>query len=228
VILVFERGKANTGGASGEKPRRTVLLVYSEHLSSSGLRTVLRELEDVRLVGETYDTQTAVTVARSRQPSGVVAGLDIGKLAIIDLAQQLKAASPSSRLMVFAEKVDRETLHAPRGMNAYSYVLWEEATPRTVRHVLDTVLDAGLCVASPRVVEELLSPPPTAREPSVTDRERAVLRGLAKGLSAREIAEATGLGLRTVERMIPDLEERFGVDSLYELRLHAHDFGYGA
>jgi DNA-binding NarL/FixJ family response regulator len=224
-----DRGQANVSGRmNGAGQEWTLLLVCSKQLRWAGLKATLYEVERVRVVGEVADSQTALQEAVDLQPRGVIADAATGDGAIVQLARQLKAVSSSSRLILFGEKAQRTILRALYSLNVCSYVLWEEATPETVCHLPRAVLDGGLWVASYQAVNELLGVPAGPSGQSLSDRERLVLRGLARGLSEREIAEAAGLGLRTVERMIPDLEKRLKVDTLYELRLRAHDSGYGA
>ena len=66
--------------------------------------------------------------------------------------------------------------------------------------------------------------PPFGRV-ALSARERAVLRGLAEGLSREQIAERYRLSRRTVARVVASLEGQLGTTSLFVLGVKATQLG---
>jgi len=59
------------------------------------------------------------------------------------------------------------------------------------------------------------------------DRERAVLNGVAQGLTAKQIADREGVGQRTIERTRAHLEHALRATNLQDLRRKARELGFG-
>ncbi len=105
---------------------------------------------------------------------------------------------------------------AVRG-GADAYLLKDSAVQDLVA-AIDAVL-AGRAYFSPaiqaRMAGMLREPaPPPVRSPVLTDREREVLRGLARGLSSRELGSTLGISVRTVETHRANIMQKLGVKSV--------------
>lgn len=82
---------------------------------------------------------------------------------------------------------------------------WERATPIRLEHAVD-------------------DQSPKAPDIDATDRELVVL--LAAGLTDAAIAPRIGLSMRTVQRRIAQLMSRFGLESRFQLGVHAVNRGW--
>jgi DNA-binding NarL/FixJ family response regulator len=84
-------------------------------------------------------------------------------------------------------------------------------------------------------IEGFLSGPVPARESrddalpldELTQRERAVLEGIAGGLDNTEIAAWLGLSEKTVRNHITRILDKIGVDHRYQAIVRARDAGFG-
>jgi len=127
--------------------------------------------------------------------------------------------------------VSQDTLIALGQIGVRGYLLWHGIDRACLCHALASVLDANLCVASPAAVQVLVPPEywpvPWRNEARFSQAERAVLRGLAAGLTEKQIAQDEAMSLRTVERVISSLEGRLEAPSLYVLALKVRDIGLG-
>jgi len=174
---------------------RTVLLVRSPGFGWDGLRRSLQNLPELEIVGDTRVAAEALALATQLHPSLILTGSRVDGQPVLPLLRIIRERSPDSRLVVI---VGRETelepaaLLALRGLAVEAQLLWSDLAPESLR----------------RCVQE-----PPLRPPELTADERAVLRGVAQGLTHAEIAETASVSERTVERVINRLEEKFGVSA---------------
>ena len=76
---------------------------------------------------------------------------------------------------------------------------------------------------------ELLTAQPLPPGPragiALSDREQAVLNALAEGMTQKEIAASTHLSVRTVKRIVAQLEEKLDAPSPFVLGARARALG---
>jgi two-component system response regulator DevR len=120
-------------------------------------------------------------------------------------------------------------LLAMRGLGIAGYLSWADLDPARVRSAIRAALH-GYFVLGPHVTG--LSPrsllPQPSSDPltaSLTERERAVLRGLAAGMSEQQLANSEGVSTRTVRRIVMDLKAKLGAPSLSALAVSAARLG---
>ena len=70
-------------------------------------------------------------------------------------------------------------------------------------------------------------PVPPSPEPTLTPREREVLRGLAQGQSNQEIAETLNIEKTTVRSHISNILDKLGVENRTQAALYAVEMGLG-
>ena len=101
--------------------------------------------------------------------------------------------------MVFAGAPD-PALHAELpAPDVRGYLLWTDVAPLGLHHALAAILETDLAVESVAVIEALARAPERRRRQRaetlhLTERERAVLRGLAAGLTRAESVCPSGNG----------------------------------
>ena len=85
----------------------------------------------------------------------------------------------------------------------------------------------GINLVSPQMIAALLGRQreATAQVESLTERERDVLRHVAKGISSREIARELGISYTTVRTHIRSLGRKLGVHSKIEAIAKARELG---
>jgi DNA-binding NarL/FixJ family response regulator len=112
-------------------------------------------------------------------------------------------------VLVYSGTLSQETLFAGLQANPHGFV-HKEDTLETLREGLKAV-SAGNEFYSPAAsrVRELIRKHPMG-QPELSDRERSVLKGIASGKTAKEIADEIGLSRRTVEHYRAALAEKLG------------------
>lgn len=211
-----------------ESPPYRVFLVGADTLAWDGLRTIVARMPDLRLVGETFDPRGAVEAVATADPDAVLLGSPLQGRSSSGLARLLREHCPAVKIVVFAAGLEPDELSAYASARVSGYLVLNALNATAVQLGLRAVVEANLVVTVDAVavaIGDALSAGalPLARYPSVAlkEREQAVLRGLASGLTREEIAAAEHLSVRTVERIVATLAIQFDAPSAFVLGMKA-------
>ncbi|OBH53946.1 DNA-binding response regulator [Mycobacterium mantenii] len=184
---------------------------------------------------------TADGVASARRRAGVV------KPDVVVMDMQLTdgdgaqataavlAVSPSSRVLVLSASDEREDVLEAVKAGATGYLVKSASKSELAQAVTATA--AGRAVFTPSLAGLVLgeyrriaqnkdqNKDDGPARPSLTDRETEVLRHVAKGLSAKQIAERLSLSHRTVENHVQATFRKLQVANRVELARYAIEHG---
>jgi DNA-binding NarL/FixJ family response regulator len=180
---------------------------------------------------------TADGVAAARRRAAVVKPdvvlMDM-RLADGDGAQataEVLAASPSSKVLVLSASDERDDVLEAVKAGATGYLVKSASKSELAQAVAATA--AGRAVFTPSLAALVLgeyrriaqSKAVGPTRPSLTQRETEVLRYVAKGLSAKQIAEQLSLSHRTVENHVQATFRKLQVANRVELTRYAIEHG---
>jgi DNA-binding NarL/FixJ family response regulator len=216
------------------RPRsRTKVLIADDHaMLRGGLRAILEAEEDLQVVGEAGDGVQAVEETLRLHPDVVLMDVRMPGLDGLEATKRLAAAGSRARVLVVTtfdldEYVFR-ALHAGAGG-----FLLKSAPPDRLPDAVRTVV-AGEAVFDPavtrRLVEHFLERPDLdaeARRPleELTEREREVLRLLARGLTNAEMGSELFLSELTVKSHVTRILGKLGVRSRVQAVILAYETG---
>jgi len=211
--------------------QRTVLLLSSDAIGWDELRRILVDLPDVRVVGDATDSVAARRLAASHVPDAIIAAATLDHRPVLPLLADLRrTCCPTTRAILIANDYAPGQLLSPEDTGVVGYLLWAELSPAVLRHCLAAAIAGNVILGSGTVVRRFVAG--LRGEASVchttigiTERERAVLGGLAVGLTREQIAKTEGVSLRTVKRMIANLEQKLDAPNLFLLGLTAAHLG---
>jgi DNA-binding NarL/FixJ family response regulator len=213
--------------SSMNKPR--VLLADDHRIVAEGLKSLLADEFELAAIVE--DGRAMVRAAKELKPDLVVADISMPPLNGIDALIQLKQDLPDVRVVFLT--MHRDVAYARRAIEAGAagFVLKHSASLELVL-ALRAALQ-GRTFVSPDLAAELMSSsrrntPQTAADPvtALTPRQRDILKLLAEGKSAKEIAAVLGLSARTVEDHKYRLMESLGIENSAELIHFAIKHGF--
>jgi DNA-binding NarL/FixJ family response regulator len=173
------------------------------------------------VIGAFRDGETALRVAPAIRPDVVLMDLHLPGISGVETTAQFVALDPSVRvLMLSASGEDADVLAAVKA-GARGYLVKSASSSELVAAVTDTA--AGRSVFGPGLAALVLgefrridrdTPSPAT---AITDRETQVLRMVATGLTAREIADELGLSHRTVQNHIQNTLQKLQLHNRVEL-----------
>lgn len=183
-----------------------VLVVDDFPVVQEGIAGVLRESEEIEIVGIASDGAEALTLAPTARPDVVLLDLNMPGEAGLAVLARMRTAVPEARILVMTASEKPEDLSAALAAGAAGYL-----TKRAVRTELcDAILTVhrGGTVVPPEMAAEALRGGPRAE---LTEREREVLRLIAQGLTDKEIAASIYVSVRTVQNHLTAIREKTGI-----------------
>lgn len=200
----------------------TILLADDHRVVREGLRTLLSQEADLSVVGEASDGRQVVDLAKSLKPDVVIMDIAMPELNGIEAARLIVAENPRIRIVALSMYADRRFVTQILRAGALGYVL-KEAAFEELAHAIRTVA-GGKPYLSPSVagfvVEEFVqqsSPVPAKSLDLLTNREREVLKLLAEGKRARDIASELKIGVKTAEAHRQNLMNKLEMHTIAEL-----------
>jgi DNA-binding NarL/FixJ family response regulator len=207
-----------------------VFLVDDHSMFRSGVRAELAQAPDaVDIVGEAGTVAEAVDGIRRHQPAVVLLDVhmpDGGGKAVLD---RVRPAQPDVRFLALSVSDAAEDVIGVIRAGARGYVTKTISGPDladAIRRVAD-----GDAVFSPRLAGFVLDaftqhPQTPVHDPEMdqlTQREREVLRLLARGYAYKEIAGQLFISVKTVETHVSSVLRKLQLSNRYELSRWASD-----
>ncbi|MGC7093277.1 response regulator [Amycolatopsis lurida] len=177
------------------------------------------------------DGDAAIRIAKTVRPDVVLMDMNLGETSGVDATRAITGALPDTRVLVLSASGEhKDVLEAVKaGASGYlvksaSSAELAEAVRRTAAG--DPVFTAGLAGLVLGEYRRMADAPPTIGEPPrLTERETDVLRQVAKGLTARQIAEKLVISHRTVENHVQSTLRKLQLHNRVELARYAIEHG---
>ncbi|WP_287221102.1 response regulator transcription factor [Rhodococcus sp. (in: high G+C Gram-positive bacteria)] len=194
---------------------------------------VARDLDAAgfRVVAEADGVAAAGRRAAVVQPTVVLMDMSLTDGSGTDATRSVLAASPRSRVLVLSASSERDDVLGAVKAGASGYLVKSASASELVDAVVRTA--AGHAVFTPGLAGLVLGEyrrisatgPKGGAGPSLTERETEVLRLVAKGLSAKQIASKLVLSHRTVENHVQATLRKLQLANRVELTRYAIEQG---
>ena len=193
----------------------TIVLADDHRLVREGLRRLLEERKDFRVIGEATNGQQAVEIAEAERPDLVLMDISMPGLSGIDATRRICKNGSATKVLILSMHDNRSFVEEVLRAGASGYVLKDAAASDLLRAVDavrsgDSFLSPGI---TQQVVDAIANPGDrsAAALESLTERERQVLTLIAEGLSSKQIAGQLGVSLKTVESHRANLMDKLDI-----------------
>ncbi|GAA3899067.1 response regulator transcription factor [Streptomyces gulbargensis] len=220
-------GTATGTGAAGTDRRVRVVLVDDHRMFRTGVQAEIgrTEITGVEVVGEAADVDQAVTVITATRPEVVLLDVHLpgggGVEVLRRCAGLMAAADPVRFLALSVSDAAEDVIGVIRG-GARGYV----TKTITGTDLVDSIfrVQEGDAVFSPRLAGFVLdafastdAPPVDEDMDRLTQREREVLRLIARGYAYKEIAKQLYISVKTVESHVSAVLRKLQLSNRHEL-----------
>jgi DNA-binding NarL/FixJ family response regulator len=194
-----------------------VILADDHAVVRAGLKAVLGAAKDIQVVGEASNGREAIAMVERLNPHVVVMDLTMPEIDGIDATKSLTASHPAVRVLVLTMHAEDEYLVPLLEAGAAGYLVKSAADRELVAAVRavahgDTYVQPSAAHALARGVRgRSKSADDRSRFEHLTDRERDVLRLVARGFSAPEIGEQLFISPKTVDTYKQRIGEKLGL-----------------
>lgn len=216
-----------------------VLLVDDQMLLRHSLAIIIGDSPDVEVVGQAEDGEQALARARELRPDVVLMDIRMPVRDGLSATEALLTADPDLKVIVLTTfDTDDMVLRALR-TGAAGFLLKDTPPARLVQAI--RAVAAGEPMLSPSVTAQLIAAvtrtdatagaydadgqvaAARAALTTLTERERDVAEGVARGLSNADIAAELHMGVPTVKTHVGRLFTKLGVENRVQVAILVHD-----
>jgi DNA-binding NarL/FixJ family response regulator len=207
--------------------KHRIVLVEDHTILREGLRSLLREHDNLQVVGEAADGRSGIRLTLSQKPDLVLMDLSMPKMNGFEAIREIKKTEPDIKIIALTVHNTEEYILMTLQAGADGYVL-KDATHDELIMAIRQVL-SGKRFLSPsvsgKVIEGYLEGKKnthfTSPMDSLTHREREVLKLIAEGHKNKDVAEFLCISLKTVEKHRANLMRKLDLHNTSALTLYA-------
>jgi DNA-binding NarL/FixJ family response regulator len=198
-------------------PRKRLAVVAPNDLNWAAVRQLLVAMPRLDVVADIKSRDQLDSFGVVQQPEVVVAAPVLSGEPT-PLLLEAQSGWASARMIVLVDRFESaRSIDLTRNPNA-SCLCWNDLTPEALEHCLLAALSAPLRMVSASIAEQQSEPAATPEyDEQFSQKGIAVLRGLGAGLTQQQVARHEGISLRTVQRVIAELQSQLNVRSLFAL-----------
>ena len=207
--------------APSPRPRLRVLIADDHTLVAQGLAKLLEDDYDV--VATVDNGADLVRAAAQYYPEIALIDVSMPELTGVEAARKLVEIVPNCKVICVTMHSNPEFVREAFRAGASGYVLKRSAAAElleAIRQVLN-----GNAYVSPLLTKDVLSILLQPRTPALTARQREILRFVAQGLSAKEIANRLNISVKTAHFHKTSIMEKLNIHTTAELTKYALEHG---
>lgn len=203
----------------------SILIADDHDIIRAGIKNVLAGHADYEVVAEAKDGEETVAKVEQHKPDILLLDISMPKVSGLDIIEQIHYISPQTKILIISvHKAHAYIMKAfQAGVKGYLYkeTAGEELLPALSK------ISAGHIYLTPSVSAYLMekalekSAEEKPKEALITSREQQILRLVADGKTAKEIAKILYISQRTVENYKNNLLKKLGLHRTSDLIKYA-------
>jgi two-component system, NarL family, response regulator YdfI len=202
-----------------------VVVVDDHQVVRDGLRLILQiEGKDMEMVGDAADGAVALQLIEETQPDVVLMDLRMPGMDGLEAITQIRSRWPQIAIVILTTFNEDDLMLRGLRAGACGYLLKDvnrETLLRSIRSAArgETLLQPEVFTRLLLLTQPSLFPESTAESVKKTDkivlteRERSILAGVARGERSKEIAARLGITAATVAAHLTNIYAKLGADS---------------
>lgn len=186
----------------------TILLADDHDVVRKGMKMLLEDETDVKVIGEASDGLEAIEKVKLLMPNVVILDLTMPRMTGIEAAKIISEQYPEVKILIFSMHNNREYIISSVENGANGYLLKDTGKEELMRAI--KVVSEGRKYFPPEIseviIDELLAKNASNQDNSgkpifqkITPKEKQILGMIVQGFNSREIADKLFLSIRTVD-----------------------------
>ena len=209
-----------------------VLLADDHVMFRQGVKRILKDADDLEVVGEASDGLELLDVAKETTPDMVILDISMPNLRGLEATREIKMLFPNVKVLILTMHRDKEYVYGAISAGAEGYLLKEDADTELFTAVdkirqggryISPILSGELTHELINILQERQTPSPYE---SLTLREKEVLKLIAEGKSHKDIADFLFISVRTVDHHRANIMKKLNIKDTANLTKYAIREGY--
>jgi len=202
-----------------ERKKRPVVAIADDHmLMAEGLAKLVEH--DFDVVAKVDSGRELLRIAAQRPPDLALIDVSMPELTGVETTRELLEIAPACKVILISMHSQAEMVREAFRAGASGYVLKRSAAVELLTAMWEVL--KGNAYVSSSIAKEALSSL-LAPTPTLTARQREVLRLVAEGHSAKEIAAHLGIAVKTAQFHKTSIMTRLSIHTTAELIKYAID-----
>ena len=198
-----------------------VLVVDDSKIMRAALRVLFSREQDIELVAEAGDGESALALACACAPDLVLMELCLPGLDAIEATGRILRECPGARVLVFSSRLERRFVAQALEYGALGYVCKTSGSNELLQGLRAVAQGKRYQCRETATMMDATKQAVAAGEPALAHSEIEVLRRIADGESATDIGSRLGLAPGAVEIHRRNAMRKLGLSNLDELRQYA-------
>ena len=201
------------------------ILVADDHdIVRKGVTSLLANRPDWQVCAEASNGRDAVSLAEKFRPNVAILDLSMPELNGLEATRQIRVRVPETEILVFSMYENEQFVRSLLAAGARGYVLKSDIANQLLTAVETVARHKPFFTSdvAEKVLEGFLKLGNTSEETDgrsgvLTAREREIVQLLAESKSNKEIANALGISVKTVQTHRATIMRKLGINSIVEL-----------
>lgn len=213
--------------------KKITLLIADDHaVLRAGLKALLSSQDDIEVVADASNGEEAVRKARAFAPDIVLMDISMPGLNGLEATREIVKQSPAAKVLVLTMHEEEGYLNEMLSAGASGYIPKKAADTELLHairatHQGESFIHSSMTASMVARMRSNGAPPKDRGGESgrLSQREKHVLRLLARGYANQEIADRLFLSVKTIETYKARIKEKLGLHGRAELVRYATETG---
>ncbi len=202
-----------------------VLLADDHHLVRNGIRNLLEDEKEIRVIGEASNGEEALEAVQRLHPDLMIIDIRMPVMNGLEATRRLTERDGTTKALILSMHDDEAYILQAIESGASGYLLKDTSKEEFLK-AIKMIHNGGkyfsgdisnVLVTNYLHVKERKTPQADAGHFDLTKRERQILRLIADGAGNKEIAEQLGKSVRTIETHRFNIMKKLKVTNVVEL-----------
>jgi DNA-binding NarL/FixJ family response regulator len=198
-----------------------VLIADDHRLMLEGIRRALEKFDDIEIVGEAHTGSQVLPLVGRTNPDVVLLDVRMPQMDGLACLDLIRKRYPNVKVVVLSVFSDPENIQAALKRGASGYIV-KSVNPTDLPSALRQAVEGTVyhAVGLPEFDDES-----SARAAGLTEREIAILKAVARGLSNQAIGKELWVTEQTVKFHLTNIYRKLGVANRTEAARYAYQHG---